>query len=161
MTKTMTWSQSPPLPLASTLPRDGALRLELERTFQPAEATWGVFTYAFVIMADAEAVGTLSLRIGDSPAITLYAGHLGLGIDQAHRGQGYASRAARLMLPLARAHRLDPMWITCSPENAASIRAIESLGATFVETISLPPDHDGHAIDDRHKRRYRLDLGIA
>jgi predicted acetyltransferase len=149
-----------PLPLlARSLPADRALRLDLERTFEPAESPWGVFAYLFAILADERRVGRLSLRIGETPTVLLYAGHLGFTVDEPHRRQGYARRAARLILPLARAHRLDPLWITCNPANAASIRVIESLGACYVETVAIPPDYDSYARGERQKRRYRLDLG--
>jgi tagatose 1,6-diphosphate aldolase len=138
-----------PHPLASALPPDGTLRLVLQRLLPPAEASWKVATYLFDIVAGRESVGRLSLRIGDTPVIREFAGHLGLGIDPAHRGQGYARRSARLIVPLARAHGLDPMWISCDPDNEGSIRAILSLGASYVDTVTR---------GEKRKRRYRLDL---
>jgi predicted acetyltransferase len=145
------------VPLAQVLPPDEALRLDLQQTLQPAAAPWGVLTYLFTILSNDRPIGRLALRIGETPTITLFAGHLGLGIDEPHRGLGFARRAARLVLPLATAHRLDPMWITCSPHNAASIRAIESLGARYVETVIAPAGAVSSYQEE--KQRYRLDLG--
>ena len=48
--------------------------------------------------------------------------------------------------------------ITCGPENAASRRTLELVGAEFVETVGVPSDciifQSGHL----RKCRYRLDL---
>jgi RimJ/RimL family protein N-acetyltransferase len=50
------------------------------------------------------------------------------------------------------------VWITCHPGNTPSIRTIEALGATYVETVDLPPGHPARLAGERQKRRYRLDV---
>jgi tagatose 1,6-diphosphate aldolase len=45
--------------------------------------------------------------------------------------------------------------ITCDPDNLASIRTIERLGASFADEVPVPP-HDPHfQRGSRSKRRYR------
>jgi len=77
-------------------------------------------------------------------------------VHEPRRGHRYAARAVRLLLPLARRLGLDPLWITCDPENAASRRTLELAGAELVETVDVPPDcvifQSGHP----RKCRYRL-----
>jgi tagatose 1,6-diphosphate aldolase len=77
------------------------------------------------------------------------------------RGHHYAERATRLLLPLARAHGMSELWITCSPNNPASRRTIERLGAGYVETVDVPTTYPLPDGEIRQKRRYRLELSSA
>ena len=72
--------------------------------------------------------------------------------------QGFAERAARLLLPLARAHGQQTLWITCNPDNAASRRTCERLSASYVDVVPVPRDNALYSQGDREKCRYRLDL---
>ena len=103
-------------------------------------------------------VGTLSLRIGDDADLLRYWGHIGYGVFPPARGNRYAERACRLVLPLARKHGLKDLWITCNPENIASRRTCERLGAELVETVDIPPAHPLFAKGERQKCRYRVGL---
>ena len=103
-------------------------------------------------------VGGIGLRIGWSPSIELYYGHLGYHVYPAARGRHYALRACRLILPIARHHGFKTMWITCNPDNAASRRTIELLGAKLIETVMVPEDEPLFARGETHKCRYWLDL---
>ena len=52
-------------------------------------------TYFFRMMSidRAEELGTINLRIGSTPHIERYAGHIGYGVHAAHRGHHYAARS--------------------------------------------------------------------
>jgi tagatose 1,6-diphosphate aldolase len=102
--------------------------------------------------------GTISLRIGNTPDIQLYFGHIGYGVYAPARGRHYAERACRLLLPLARLHGLDPLWVTTDPDNAPSRRTCERLGGKMVEIVDLPPDHILHQRGQVRKCRYRVDF---
>ncbi len=102
--------------------------------------------------------GSISLRIGHSPNLDFYLGHIGYHVLPPSRGHHYAERACRLLLPLARAHEHKVMWITCNPENAGSRRTCERLGAKLVETVNVPRDNPLYQQGDREKCRYRLEL---
>ena len=102
--------------------------------------------------------GSISLRIGHSGNLDWFLGHLGYHVLPPARGRGFAERACRLLLPLARAHGHAHLWITCNPENAASRRTCERLGARFIDIVPVPPDNALYAQGDRFKCRYRLDL---
>lgn len=105
-----------------------------------------------------EAIGQIELRVGNTYNLIMYGGHLAYRVEPEHRGHRYASRACRLLLPLARRHGLTTLWITCNPENIASRRTCELAGAEFVETVDLPEDIDRYQEGERQKCRYRLDL---
>lgn len=102
-------------------------------------------------------MGNISLRLGNQPQILLYAGHIGYGVDEAYRGQCYAARGVILLLPHARAHGIDPVWITCNPDNRASRRSCELAGGKFVEIVDLPVDNLMYKLGERQKCRYRFD----
>ena len=114
--------------------------------------------YTFTIVAGGEEVGLGELRVGNSDDIVLYAGHIGYRIYLEHRGHHFALKACRLLLPLAREQGLDPLWITCNPDNWPSRRTCELLGAEFVEIVELPEDNVMYAQGDRLKCRYWLRL---
>jgi RimJ/RimL family protein N-acetyltransferase len=103
-------------------------------------------------------LGGITLRVGRSPPIELYYGHVGYHVFPAARGQHYAERACRLLLPLARRHGLNPLWITCNPDNLASRRTCERLGMRLVETVAVPGEDALYLRGEREKCRYRLDL---
>lgn len=106
----------------------------------------------------ATVMGRLSLRIGHSEHIEMYAGHIGYSVDPPYRGRRLAARSCLLILPLARAHGINPLWITCNPENAASRRTCEIIGSTLVETVPIPPSDPLYRWDTKWKCRYRVDL---
>lgn len=142
--------------------RDGELRLGLDTIYQPDGSPRMVPAYRFDMLVDGQKVGTISLRVGDNERLVRYAGHVGYSVDEPWRGRHLAERATRLLLPLAQAHGLDPLWIGCNPDNIASRRTLERLGAEFVEVVPLPPNYDRYySRGEREKCRYRLDLKAA
>lgn len=102
--------------------------------------------------------GYISLRLGDSDTILLYAGHIGYRVDPEFRGRHYAARSVKLILPLAKEHGINPLWITCNPDNIASRRSCELAGGTFEEIVRIPEDLDMYRDGERFKCRYRFDL---
>lgn len=103
-------------------------------------------------------VGGISLRIAWTPSVELYYGHIGYHVYPAAQGRHYAERACRMLLPLARRHKIRTLWITCNPENAASRRTCERLGARLVEIVPVPPEQPLFARGEFFKCRYRLDV---
>jgi tagatose 1,6-diphosphate aldolase len=102
--------------------------------------------------------GTITLRVGSTPALERYYGHVGYHVYPPARGRHYAERATRLLLPLARRHGMPTLWITCDPANVASKRTCERLGMTYVHTVDVPPSDPLYARGEHRKCRYRLDL---
>lgn len=102
--------------------------------------------------------GGIGLRIGYTHDLEMYLGHLGYNVYIPARGNHYAERACRLLLPLARRHGMTTLWITSNPDNFASRRTCERLNCTLVEIVETPPNHVLHKRGELHKCRYRLDL---
>jgi predicted acetyltransferase len=150
-----------PSPLAAALATDGELALELAAIYEAAGSPWAVPAYVLDMRVGGVRVGSISLRVSDAERIRLHAGHIGFSVEPPWRGRGLAGRAVRLLLPLAQAHGLDPLWLTCDPGNFASRRAIERLGAEYAGTVPLPASYDAYRRGERHKRRYRLALGTT
>ena len=112
-----------------------------------------------IVRADpAQTVGEINLRLRSTAHIELYAGHIGYNIHPAHRGHYYAARAVRLLIPLAREHGINPLWLTCDPDNLASRRSCERAGAQFVDIVDVPATCIIHRSGHTKKCRYRLDL---
>ena len=102
--------------------------------------------------------GRVTLRIGHSKTLDRYLGHVGYEVFPSCRGRRFAERGVRLLLPLARAHAIDPVWITCNPDNAPSRRTCERLGATLIDTVDVPRRHPLRRYGHIRKCRYRLPL---
>ena len=137
---------------------DGELALHLVRTFATDPSRPWLPTYDFEMQVGGEIAGHLSLRARNTFDVLLYFGHLGYAVEPSFQGHHYAERACRLLFPVARSHGLTTLWITNSPDNIASRRTCERLGARLVEVITVPEDNATYHLGDRKSCRYRLDL---
>lgn len=137
---------------------DAELQLVLVETTPGDPVRKWLPAYAFEMQVGRCKAGRINIRIGNTHAITMYYGHIGYGVEHEYRGHHYAERACRLLFPLAKAHGLTPVWIMCNPDNIASRRTCERLGATLVEIVELPEDNDLYRMGDREGCRYRIDL---
>jgi len=108
-------------------------------------------------LPDLPIAGGIALRVGTSEDVELYYGHVGYHVYAPHRGRHFAERAVRLLLPLARRHGINPLWITCNPDNWPSLRTCQRLGAELVQTIVVPPGHPLYLRGEVAKCRFRLD----
>ncbi len=95
-----------------------------------------------------------SFRVGDTEHVLVCTGHIGFEVLEPFQGQGYALRACRAIAPLVRSV-YDGVTITCDPDNHASMRTIERLGARFVDEVAVPPHDPQYQRGSRSKRRYR------
>jgi predicted acetyltransferase len=107
---------------------------------------------------DMPIAGAIGLRIGSGPELEMYYGHVGYHVYPLHRGRHFAERSVRLLLPLARRHEIQPLWITCNPDNVASRRTCQRLGATMERIVDLPPGHPLTRGGDKSKCCFRLDV---
>ena len=141
------------------LPPDRDLRLILaDRT--PAERNlWGVPAYTFHMHSPQdEYLGRIRLRVGWNDHVIRYAGQVGYAVEPSHRGNHYAERSCRLLVPLARQHGMTSLWITCQPDNVASRRTLERLGAVCTGIIDVPPEYPLDAGAERKKLCFRYDV---
>ena len=102
--------------------------------------------------------GGINLRIGNQYDLVMFHGQIGYHVYPPLRGRHYAERSCRLLLPLALRHGIDPLWITCNPDNFASRRTCERLGGTLVEIVPVPPENPLFMRGEIEKCRYRIDL---
>jgi len=133
--------------------------LELRLADYSVHAFHRVPTYFFRMMSidRAEELGSINLRMGSTPHIERYAGHIGYGVHPANRGHHYAARSLVLLLPFARTLGIDPLWITSDPGNVASRRSLELAGAEFMEIVEVPADCGIRKYGGKlQKCRYRL-----
>ncbi len=139
---------------------DGDLELLLVDRYpgDPDQARAPSYRFFMTLAGRGTPVGRIDLRVGQSRHLCMYAGHIGYEVLPEYRGHHYAARACRLLFPLARSHGLNPLWITCNPDNWASRRTCELAGGTMVEIVDLPTNTDMYLRGERHKCRYRFDL---
>ncbi len=121
---------------------DGELQLHLvERTLGDRERN-RVPAYRFDLRVGGLVAGSASLRVGHTPYLERYAGHIGYGVEYPFRGHRYAARACRLMFPLARHHRMTTLWTSSRVtrrtsrrgEPASSSAASSSISSSFRRT---------------------------
>ena len=136
--------------------RDGDLTLCL--TSLEPHRTHGVPTchFAMVHAGSGELLGHINLRTTSTFDCFVYSGHIGYEVNEKHRGQRYAARSVRLLFPLAARLGLDPLWITCDPDNTASRRSCEIAGGELVEIVDIPEGHTLYEMGIRRKCRYRF-----
>jgi len=100
--------------------------------------------YEFAVCKNSEQIGHIGLRIGygggQKNDNLYYGGQIGYGINEAHRGKGYAVEACKLLLPIAKAHKMTKLLITNNYTNIASRRVCEKLSAKHVGKMVRLPD---------------------
>jgi predicted acetyltransferase len=101
-----------------------------------------------------QVMGHINLRIETTARILHYVGHIGYGIHDRFRGNRYAGKACLLLQDLIREHGINPVCITCNPENEASRRTIQALGTTYINTVDIDEHDPIYMSGERQKERY-------
>lgn len=122
----------------------------------PGEPSRGFvpFFHFRILATDGADVGHINFRVGDSEHVRVCAGHVGFEIAEGFRGRGYASQACRALAPFIRSV-CGVVTITCDPDNLASRRTIERVGAQFIDEVAVPTNDPHYQRGSRTKRRYR------
>lgn len=144
-----------PLPPAPETLSSGEVTLRFVR-IMPGDPSRGfVPGYHFrIVTPDGSDAGHINFRVGDTEHVRLAAGHIGFEVHELFRGHGYALAACRALAPFVRSVS-GSVTVTCDPDNAASRRTIERLGATFVDEVDVPPGDPHYERGSRRKLRYR------
>lgn len=135
--------------------RDGELSLICLKKMPAIPEKEYVPAYTFALCINNEKIGELGLRIGYTPGL-YYGGQIGYSVDEKYRGRGYAGRACRMLLPVARAHGMEKLIITNEVGNAPSRRVCEKLGAEFLRRAYLPSWHELYCKGQREVNIFSL-----
>ena len=114
-------------------------------------------SYSFEIRVGGAKAGAVSFRVGYTKNL-YYSGQIGYAVDSAYRGNGYAGKACVLLIPLIKKHGMSKLLITTNPENKASRRVCEKLGARLIRVAKIPRSHELYDIGDRYKCIYEWDI---
>jgi len=132
----------------------------VESSFYEAEPEYGIeCTHCFDIYLYKTRImiGHIDLRVGESDYL-YYLGHIGYNIFAAYRGNHYAAKASRLVLQMAQKEEMKRVLITCNPDNIASYKTIESLGARLLEVTDVPMHHELYQLGDIKKCVFEIKL---
>lgn len=140
------------------VPPDGLAYGDVRLLFDqlvPAKPLEGLAQYYHfhILTAEGTRVGHINFRVGDTEHVRLYAGHIGFQILEAFRGRRFALQACHAIAPFVRSI-YEAVSITCDPDNEASRRTIERLGAAFIDEMVVPPEDPSFRSGSRRKRRY-------
>ena len=140
-------------------PVDGDLKLVLveKRPAKPEKGYFPCYVFEMRDVSTGEKMGTINLRVGNNDN-TKYGGHIGYGVIEKYRGNHYAARSCKLLFPLLKKHGINPVCITCNPDNIASRRTCELAGGKLVEIIDLPENNEQYKLGNRKKCRYGFNL---
>lgn len=131
------------------------IALLYNRTLSSSEGLDGVPAYLFdIVFHDGTRIGQIDLRLKATPFLDRYGGQVGYGIDRPFRGNGYAASACELLAKVAKREGFHQLWITCNPDNVASIRTCEKIGARFIDQVQVPLGSELWRRGDREKLRF-------
>lgn len=77
-------------------------------------------------------VGNIEFRAGNTDLILNSDGHIGYAILREYRGNNYAYKACKAIIPFIGQHKLKSLIITAHCDNQASNAIIKNLGAQFL-----------------------------
>lgn len=121
----------------------------------PADPDRGFVPYYHyrIHLPDKKDAGHINFRVGDTPHILLAAGHIGYAVNPDCQGKALSYYACKTLAPFVRSI-YSSVILTVDPDNTASIRTIEKLGASFINEVIFSPDDPHYANGARIKRRY-------
>ena len=99
-------------------------------------------------------VGRIEYRHETGRDLTYY-GNVGYLIYQKYRGQGYAYRACLALLEILDSS-IETVYITCNPDNIASKKTIEKLGASYIGLVDVAVDHELYKYGETQKEVYLI-----
>lgn len=133
------------------------LQLADAKPADPAKDLLPTYHFSIILRSTGEMIGRCDLRLGFNESI-YYSGNIGYRIFEPFRGHHYAANACALLLKLARLHKMRQVVITCRPDNPASRKTCERLGARFSGIVQLPPSHNLYKEGEREECRYIINF---
>lgn len=138
---------------------DGEIDLRIQDKTPSNEEKGYVPAYKYMITLHNtnDSIGNIDIRIGCNEN-TYFGGNIGYEIDEAYRGNGYASKACRIIKQVAISHGMDKIIITCNPNNLPSRRTCEKAGLELKEIADLPSYNDMYQGGERQECIFEWDL---
>ena len=134
--------------------RSGPIKLLFIKRVNVEPAGELVPFYHFKISTDEGIqVGHINFKVGDTRHIRKCVGHIGYEIRPEYRGHHYSYFACDAIRPFVRT-LYESIILTSAPDNAASIKIIEKLGAKFLDNIVVPKEDPSYKGGARIKKRY-------
>ena len=129
--------------------------LRLEKTVPGNEELKWVPAYHFhiTLSGKTEPIGKIDIRIGYNENL-YYGGHIGYTVYEPYRGNHYAGKAVLLLKKVAVAHDMKKLIITCNPDNIASRKTCEYVGAKLKEIVDIPEYNDMYKRGETQKCIY-------
>ena len=139
---------------------DNEVYLSLYELIESADDNPITYRFNIKLILNNNIVGQCSFRVGDIDNRHIkYGGNIGYNVDEKFRGNKFSLKACKLLLYLAKLHGMKNVYITCDPENFASRRICELLGAKFETLLILPEDDYNFIHNNRtHHCVYKLIL---
>lgn len=136
---------------------DGELELLLDARKEGNNRKGLLPAYHFNMInsATGKEMGHIRLRIGSESEVK-YFGNIGYDVNEEFRGNKYAARSIKLILPFAFKHGLENVWISCSPDNLASRRSCEIAGGVMTGIFDIPKEDEMYKEGERQKCWYRF-----
>ena len=86
-----------------------------------------------------------------------YFGHIGYSVKEEYRGNGYAVDAVNLVKKVFKINNFNMIYITNNPDNNASIRFCEKLGAKLIKMMEFKEeDLKNFIVKDSFKNIWEL-----
>lgn len=132
---------------------DGEIELKLNLGLETTKQ----FYYMIYRISDDLKVGQCGLRLKETDD-NYFLGNIEYEIFSFSRGNKYAEKAARLLAQVAALYGAKELSITASPENKASIKTIENLGAHFIEVKQVPKQMRLYKSGTKYVSIYKWDI---
>jgi len=123
---------------------DGDLELVLKSMtgYDPIKCWIPQYNFEMIHQCSKEYIGRIHLRVGLTDSLKDYGGHIGYEVTENFRGNRYSSRACRLLFPLCRQLQLQPIVLTCAPDNLPSNKTILSIGGQLYASKIVQTEND-------------------
>ena len=117
------------------------------------KGTVPIYKYKVTLHNLPNKIGTIDIRIGNNEKTEFY-GNIGYGINEQFRGNGFASEACKIIIQVALAHGLIRLVICCNPNNYASRKVCENIGANLNRIVDVPIDSKLYLKDESSYCKY-------
>ncbi|QOR34390.1 GNAT family N-acetyltransferase [Clostridium sp. 'deep sea'] len=115
------------------------------------------YLYDIRILNGRDSIGKLNFKVGFNHKV-YYSGHIGYQIYQAFRGKSYSAEACKLIKKIAKQLGFNKLLITNNPNNIASRKICDKIGAVLIRVAKLPPNHQLYKVGERYTCIYQWQL---